>query len=234
MDHHPSLSPLYHEQSPSARTSRTRINQDMEPPESVSIAPSIAPEDRQEEQAAEEEEQPVPQTPQTAITFLLVSGRRRTMLFDPETTVGRVKELVWNAWPSGACAASIPTFLIEATQTWSGRASGRPAPSYLRILYLGKILQDEDTLTIPRTRLPLLHPAVPNAPSDPATTPPPQPTIVHLSIRAYAPPPDDPAKPKKSRRRRTATGASEGDESAAPAGGPNGGEEEGGCCCVVC
>lgn len=44
---------------------------------------------------------PVPQTPQTYLTFLLVSGRRRTMSFDPETTIGRVKEFVWNAWPSG-------------------------------------------------------------------------------------------------------------------------------------
>ena len=40
-------------------------------------------------------------TPQVALTFLLVSGSRRTMIFDPETTVGRVKELVWNAWPNG-------------------------------------------------------------------------------------------------------------------------------------
>lgn len=46
-------------------------------------------------------EPPVPQTPQAALTFLLVSGRRRTMNFDPTTTVGRVKELVWNTWPSG-------------------------------------------------------------------------------------------------------------------------------------
>ena len=43
----------------------------------------------------------IPQTPQVSLTFLLVSGRRRTMSFEPETTVGRVKELVWNAWPSG-------------------------------------------------------------------------------------------------------------------------------------
>jgi hypothetical protein len=42
-----------------------------------------------------------PQMPQTSLTFLLVSGRRRTMSFEPDTTVGRVKELVWNAWPSG-------------------------------------------------------------------------------------------------------------------------------------
>jgi len=43
----------------------------------------------------------VPQTPQVSLTFLLVSGRRRTMSFEPETTVMRVKELLWNAWPSG-------------------------------------------------------------------------------------------------------------------------------------
>jgi hypothetical protein len=43
----------------------------------------------------------VPQVPQTLMQFLLVSGRRRSMAFDPETTVGRVKELVWNTWPNG-------------------------------------------------------------------------------------------------------------------------------------
>lgn len=43
-----------------------------------------------------------PQTPQIFITFLVISGRRRTMSFEPETTLGRVKELVWNAWPAGA------------------------------------------------------------------------------------------------------------------------------------
>lgn len=43
----------------------------------------------------------VPRTPQASVTFLLVNGKRRTMQFDPETTVGRVKELVWNNWPNG-------------------------------------------------------------------------------------------------------------------------------------
>jgi hypothetical protein len=43
----------------------------------------------------------VPQVPQTLVQFLLVSGRRRSMAFEPETTVGRVKELVWNTWPNG-------------------------------------------------------------------------------------------------------------------------------------
>ncbi|EIN08807.1 hypothetical protein PUNSTDRAFT_120375 [Punctularia strigosozonata HHB-11173 SS5] len=60
-----------------------------------------AEQEEEEEEVAKEEEVAVPQTPQTLLTFLLVSGRRRTMSFEPETTVGRVKELVWNTWPSG-------------------------------------------------------------------------------------------------------------------------------------
>jgi len=46
-------------------------------------------------------EEPVPQTPQTHLTFLLISGKRRTMAFEPETAIGRVKELAWNSWPAG-------------------------------------------------------------------------------------------------------------------------------------
>lgn len=63
---------------------------------SSSISPSSSP--HQSQPSA------VPQTPQTFITFLLVTGRRRTMSFEPGTTIGRVKELVWNTWPEGACA----------------------------------------------------------------------------------------------------------------------------------
>jgi predicted GTPase len=73
--------------------------------------PTPAPEPEEQVVPQEEEQQlaepPIPQTPQTALTFLLVSGRRRTMSFDPDTTVGRVKELVWNAWPNGASASSL-------------------------------------------------------------------------------------------------------------------------------
>ena len=47
--------------------------------------------------------QTVPQMPQTYLTFLLISGRRRTMSFEPESPIGRVKELVWNSWPTGQC-----------------------------------------------------------------------------------------------------------------------------------
>jgi len=64
--------------------------------------------DAHDESGDERAEEAVLQPPQTVLTFLLVSGRRRTMSFDPETTVGRVKELVWNTWPNGACLLSCP------------------------------------------------------------------------------------------------------------------------------
>ena len=54
----------------------------------------------------------VPQIPQTLVQFLLVSGRRRSMAFVPETTVGRVKELVWNSWPNGTSATFTPSSLF--------------------------------------------------------------------------------------------------------------------------
>jgi len=39
--------------------------------------------------------------PKIPLTFLLITGARRSMSFDPETTVGRVKELIWGGWPEG-------------------------------------------------------------------------------------------------------------------------------------
>ena len=45
--------------------------------------------------------QTVPQMPLIYLTFLLISGRRRTMSFEPESPIGRVKELAWNSWPTG-------------------------------------------------------------------------------------------------------------------------------------
>ncbi|KAI1798355.1 ubiquitin-related domain-containing protein [Ganoderma leucocontextum] len=138
-------------------------------------------------------EEAIPQTPQVSLTFLLVTGRRRTMSFDPETTVGRVKELVWNAWPND----------------WQDERP--PAPSYLRILYLGKILQDEDSLDK------LSFPA--NIPSPTSAS-----TIVHLSIRAYAPQAED--LPKKKRRSTTVSPGSPGELE----------DDSAGCCssCIIC
>lgn len=81
----------------------------------------------------------VPQTPQTYINFLFLSGRRKLMHFEPDTTIGRVKELVWGAW-------SAPTSPEGATTTDNQVEEQPPAPSYLRVLYLGRMLQDDETL----------------------------------------------------------------------------------------
>jgi hypothetical protein len=62
------------------------------------------------------------------VQFLLVSGRRRSMAFDPETTVGRVKELVWNTWPIGTLSfAPVPSpVCMTYTCTCGPRAPWRP------------------------------------------------------------------------------------------------------------
>ncbi|KAL5498635.1 hypothetical protein ACEPAH_1990 [Sanghuangporus vaninii] len=160
---------------------------------------------------------PLP-VPQVALTFLLVSGARRTMTFDPETTVGRVKELVWNGWPND----------------WQEEKP--PAPNFLRILYLGKILQDEDTLSslsIPTLPSPVSSPTTPTSrrfSSLPAT-------IVHLSIRPYAPPAEDEALIKKNLRaaRRALSRSGSTMQPPVPGGATNDEARSGGCCgCVIC
>ncbi|KAH8826860.1 ubiquitin-related domain-containing protein [Flagelloscypha sp. PMI_526] len=106
---------------------------------------------------AEKTEEPIPQTPKTLLTFLLVSSKRRDMSFEPDTSVMRVKELVWNSWP----------------KEWQDEGDRPPAPSYLRIIHAGKILQDDDTLT---------DAGLPTHTPGPDGLPGPR-TIVHLSVR---------------------------------------------------
>lgn len=67
-----------------------------------------------------QEQEDVPQTPQAFLTFLLVSGKKRTMSFEQDTTIGRVKELIWNAWPSGMCSFHFPEF-YSPTLSQSGK-----------------------------------------------------------------------------------------------------------------
>lgn len=89
--------------SPSARTSFTRVDvgSSNEQDDGSNGQDELQVEQQAEDECAEQVPE-VPQTPQVSLTFLLVSGRRRTMSFEPETTVGRAKELIWNAWPNGA------------------------------------------------------------------------------------------------------------------------------------
>ena len=84
---------------------------------------------------AHHEQSSVPQMPQVALTFLTITGKRRTMSFDPEATIGRVKELVWNAWPNG----EQPSFL-----------TGALFPSLPLSLRASRVLRWSD----PRRRLP--------------------------------------------------------------------------------
>ena len=78
-----------------------------------------------------EEEEVIPQVPQTTVQFLLVSGRRRSMAFEPETTVGRVKELVWNTWPNGTFSISSLALFSSPLPMVDYFVSTTSYPSYL-------------------------------------------------------------------------------------------------------
>jgi hypothetical protein len=139
-----------------------------------------------------------------SLTFLLGSGRRRTMTFEGEATIARVKELVWNAWPTGNSNTSHWFYLALILADWQDEHP--PTPSYLRILHLGKILQDDDTLSsmsfflfLSSTQSSLTPFTALSFPVMPAST------IVHLAIRPYAVQPQDDAPKKKGRHRRTTT-----------------------------
>ncbi|KAL7419295.1 hypothetical protein Q5752_006132 [Cryptotrichosporon argae] len=67
-------------------------------------------------------------TDQIHLRVLIISGQYHVFSFAPETTVGRMKELVWSMWPS------------EWTQAQP------PQPAFLRVLYAGRILADDSTL----------------------------------------------------------------------------------------
>ena len=78
--------------------------------------------------------------------------------------------------------------LIRIVSEWKGKEGRPPAPSYLRIVYLGKMLQDDENLTsgfqISSALLVAKHAfselrIVPSLPAAP------QPTIAHLLIRPY-------------------------------------------------
>jgi len=63
--------------------------------------------------------------PLITLTFLLVTGQRRTLEFPVETTVTRVKEILWHTW-------SVELFGEQP-----------PSPNFLRLVHLGKIWTDE-------------------------------------------------------------------------------------------
>jgi len=88
------------------------------------------------------------------LRVLLISGQSHIFSFEPETTIGRVKELIFSMWPTEWTSPSQP-----------------PSPTYLRVLYGGRILADESTLV---------------SNNMPSSLSPMVPTVVHLSVRSYS------------------------------------------------
>ncbi|WWD21654.1 hypothetical protein CI109_106140 [Kwoniella shandongensis] len=70
-----------------------------------------------------------PAIPKVHLRALLISGQSHVYSFEPEITVGRMKELIWSSWPS----------------EWTDNAQPS-SPSSMRILHAGRILQDDSTL----------------------------------------------------------------------------------------
>ncbi|KAF8601507.1 hypothetical protein BDV93DRAFT_475292 [Ceratobasidium sp. AG-I] len=144
---------------------------------------------------------PSPKPTDVAITFLLITGSRTTMHFAPTMTVGRVKEAFWSSWSP------------------ENTSEKPPAPSFLRVLHMGKILSDDQTLAAAK------FPDVAASVSG---------TIVHISIRPFGPPADEDIVKAKRRSRRFLTS----DSTSAAAGPPPTDAEAphgGGCCgCIIC
>jgi len=185
----------------SARTSRTRVDLLPSPPREITTAaPSIQDEDGNATPAQEPPREDARAEPMVSLTILVLSGDRKKFTFHPDTTAGRVKEMIWSTWDANWTKATIP-----------------PNPSYLRLLYLGRILQDDDTLEKLKLPTHIPKPDYEEGQDSPYAT-----TIMHLSIRPIAPPTDD-GFSKKGRRRLRSEG---GDET----------EVQGGCCsgCVIC
>ncbi|GAA5975589.1 hypothetical protein JCM21900_004794, partial [Sporobolomyces salmonicolor] len=90
------------------------------------------------------------------LVLLLASGKRRKYVVGSEETVGEVRERVWREWP----------------QEWHSTEDVPPTAKALRLLYLGRFLEDSALLSSYGLK-----------PSPDAEGP----TIVHLHIRTLMP-----------------------------------------------
>ncbi|GAA5865889.1 hypothetical protein JCM1840_006288 [Sporobolomyces johnsonii] len=103
------------------------------------------------------------------LVLLLVSGKRRKWVVGSEETVREVRERVWSEWP----------------EEWRSTEDAPPTAKALRLLYLGRFLEDSASLSSYGLK-----------PLSDAEGP----TIVHLHIRTLIPTDGSEAslKPKKS------------------------------------
>ncbi|WVQ79896.1 hypothetical protein IAT38_001996 [Cryptococcus sp. DSM 104549] len=108
----------------------------------VPASPIQHPLDTAASQTPNPQEPPSPSVPKVHIRALVISGQSHVFSFEPEITVGRLKELIWSSWPA----------------EWTDPAQP-PSPSFLRIIHSGRILQDDSSLTA--NNLPLIASNVP-------------------------------------------------------------------------
>lgn len=94
--------------TPSARTSRTRVDLlTVSPPgEITTAAPSIQDEEGNATPAQEPLREEARAEPMVSLTILVLSGDRKKFTFHPDTTAGRVKEMIWSTWDASVSRIS--------------------------------------------------------------------------------------------------------------------------------
>jgi hypothetical protein len=90
--------------TPSARTSRTRVDLlTISPPGEIrTAAPSIQDEEGDATPAQDPPREEARVEPMVSLTILVLSGDRKKFTFHPDTTAGRVKEMIWSTWDASA------------------------------------------------------------------------------------------------------------------------------------
>jgi hypothetical protein len=109
-----------------------------------SIHNSAAEMDASAEQGAE---------PQVSLTFLLLSGRRKTYAFAQDCSIAIVKERLLREWPSGQASFHSATTLLLIKYVfylisleWEDEMKPQ-AVSQIRLLHYGRLLSDDETLS---------------------------------------------------------------------------------------
>lgn len=94
--------------TPSARTSRTRVDllTTSPPGEITTAAPSIQEEEGNAAPSQEPPREEARAEPMVSLTILVLSGDRKKFTFHPDTTAGRVKEMIWSAWDASVSPMS--------------------------------------------------------------------------------------------------------------------------------
>ena len=87
----------------SARTSRTRVDLlPNSPPREITTAePSIQDEEGNATPVQDPQNEEARAEPMVSLTILVLSGDRKKFTFHPDTTAGRVKEVIWSTWDTG-------------------------------------------------------------------------------------------------------------------------------------